>query len=55
MKKLGELGICGVPLPEDVGGLGGDAITWALVIEELGRADPSVAVTVSVATGLAGG
>ena len=55
VKKLGELGICGVPLPEDVGGLGGDAITWALVIEELGRADPSVAVTVSVATGLAGG
>jgi|RhiMetdeSRZDD1v2_1073273.scaffolds.fasta_scaffold06130_17 short-chain 2-methylacyl-CoA dehydrogenase len=55
VKKLGELGICGVPLPEDVGGLGGDAITWALVIEELGRADPSVAVTVSVASGLAGG
>jgi short/branched chain acyl-CoA dehydrogenase len=55
IKKLGELGICGVPLPEDVGGLGADAVTWALVIEELGRADPSVAVTVSVATGLAGG
>ena len=55
VKKLGELGICGVPLPEDVGGLGADAVTWALVIEELGRADPSVAVTVSVATGLAGG
>jgi short/branched chain acyl-CoA dehydrogenase len=55
VKKLGELGICGVPLPEDVGGLGADAVTWALVIEELGRADPSVAVTVSVASGLAGG
>jgi short-chain 2-methylacyl-CoA dehydrogenase len=55
IKKLGELGICGVPLPEDVGGLGANAITWALVIEELGRADPSVAVTVSVASGLAGG
>ena len=55
LKKLGELGICGVPLPDDVGGLGADAVTWALVIEELGRADPSVAVTVSVASGLAGG
>ncbi|HEX5937270.1 MAG TPA: acyl-CoA dehydrogenase family protein [Actinomycetota bacterium] len=55
VKKLGELGICGVPLPDDVGGLGADAVTWALVIEELGRADPSVAVTVSVASGLAGG
>jgi short-chain 2-methylacyl-CoA dehydrogenase len=55
VKKLGELGICGVPLPEEHGGLGADAVTWALVIEELGRADPSVAVTVSVASGLAGG
>jgi short-chain 2-methylacyl-CoA dehydrogenase len=55
VKKLGELGICGVPLPEEYGGLGADAVTWALVIEELGRADPSVAVTVSVASGLAGG
>jgi short-chain 2-methylacyl-CoA dehydrogenase len=55
VKKLGELGICGVPIPEAYGGLGADAVTWALVIEELGRADPSVAVTVSVATGLAGG
>jgi short/branched chain acyl-CoA dehydrogenase len=55
VKKLGQLGICGVPIPEAYGGLGGDAVTWALVIEELGRADPSVAVTVSVATGLAGG
>ncbi len=55
VKKLGELGICGVPLPEEYGGLGADAVTWALVIEELGRADSSVAVTVSVASGLAGG
>jgi short-chain 2-methylacyl-CoA dehydrogenase len=55
VRKLGELGICGVPLPEEVGGLGADAVTWALVIEELGRADASVAVTVSVASGLAGG
>jgi short-chain 2-methylacyl-CoA dehydrogenase len=55
VKKLGELGICGVPIPEAYGGLEADAVTWALVIEELGRADPSVAVTVSVASGLAAG
>jgi alkylation response protein AidB-like acyl-CoA dehydrogenase len=55
VKKLGELGICGVPIPEEYGGLGADAVTWALVIEELGRADASVAVTVSVASGLAAG
>jgi short/branched chain acyl-CoA dehydrogenase len=55
VKKLGEMGICGVPIPEEHGGLGADAVTWALVIEELGRADASVAVTVSVASGLAAG
>jgi len=55
VRKLGELGICGVPIPEEHGGLGADAVTWALVIEELGRADVSVAVTVSVASGLAAG
>jgi short-chain 2-methylacyl-CoA dehydrogenase len=55
VKKLGELGICGVPIPEEHGGLGADAVTWTLVIEELGRADASVAVTVSVASGLAAG
>jgi short/branched chain acyl-CoA dehydrogenase len=55
VRKLGELGICGVPIPEEHGGLGADAVTWALVIEELGRADASVAVTVSVASGLAAG
>jgi short-chain 2-methylacyl-CoA dehydrogenase len=55
VKKLGELGICGVPIPEEHGGLGADAVTWALVIEELGRADASVAVTISVASGLAAG
>jgi butyryl-CoA dehydrogenase len=55
VRKLGELGICGVPIPEEHGGLGADAVTWALVIEELGRADASVAVTISVASGLAAG
>ena len=44
-----------MPLPPDYGGLGADAVTWALVIEELGRVDSSVAVTLSVTSGLAGG
>ena len=55
VKKMGELGLFGVPIPEEFGGLGADALTWALVMEELGRADSSVAVTLSVASGLAGG
>ena len=55
VKKMGELGLFGLPIPQDFGGLGADALTWALVMEELGRADSSVAVTLSVASGLAGG
>jgi len=55
VKKMGELGLFGLPIPQDFGGLGADALTWALVMEELGHADSSVAVTLSVASGLAGG
>jgi short-chain 2-methylacyl-CoA dehydrogenase len=55
VKKMGELGLFGLPIPDEFGGLGVDALTWALVMEELGRADSSVAVTLSVASGLAGG
>jgi len=55
VKKMAELGLFGLPIPQEFGGLGADALTWALVMEELGRADSSVAVTLSVASGLAGG
>jgi butyryl-CoA dehydrogenase len=52
---MGELGFFGLPIPAEHGGLGADAVTWALVMEELGRVDLSVAVTLSVASGLAAG
>jgi alkylation response protein AidB-like acyl-CoA dehydrogenase len=55
VKEMAELGLFGLPIPAEFGGLGADALTWALVMEELGRADTSVAVTLSVASGLAGG
>jgi alkylation response protein AidB-like acyl-CoA dehydrogenase len=55
VKEMAEVGLFGLPIPEEFGGLGADALTWALVMEELGRADTSVAVTLSVASGLAGG
>ncbi len=48
IKKLGELGFMGVNTPEKYGGAGMDAVTYAIVIEELSRVDPSVAVAVSV-------
>ncbi|HEY3294882.1 MAG TPA: acyl-CoA dehydrogenase family protein [bacterium] len=46
--KLGELGFMGVNTPERFGGAGMDAVTYAMVIEELSRVDPSVGVVVSV-------
>jgi short-chain 2-methylacyl-CoA dehydrogenase len=50
--KLGELGLMGVPYPEEYGGGGADTLSYALVIEELARVDSSVAITVAANTSL---
>jgi short/branched chain acyl-CoA dehydrogenase len=42
----------GLPFPEDVGGMGGDFLALCLAIEELGRIDSSVAITLEAAVGL---
>ena len=47
---LGELGLMGVCVPEQHGGAGADFLSYALVLEELARADAGVAVTVAVHT-----
>ena len=51
---LGEMGFLGLTIPEEYGGVGGDYITYALAMEELGRADSSVRGIVSVSNGLVG-
>jgi short-chain 2-methylacyl-CoA dehydrogenase len=50
--KLGELGLMGIPFPEDYGGGGADTLTYALAIEELARIDSSVCITVAAHTSL---
>jgi short-chain 2-methylacyl-CoA dehydrogenase len=50
--KLGELGLMGMPFPEEYGGAGADNLSYALVIEELGRIDSSVCITVAAHTSL---
>ena len=50
--KLGELGLMGIPFPEEYGGGGGDTLTYALAIEELARIDASVCITVAAHTSL---
>ncbi len=48
--KLGDLGLMGVCVPEDLGGAGADFVSYILVLEELSRADAGVGVTVAVHT-----
>jgi short-chain 2-methylacyl-CoA dehydrogenase len=50
--KLAELGLMGMPFPEEYGGAGTDNMSYALAIEELGRIDSSVAITVAAHTSL---
>src|SRR5205807_5549394 len=49
--RLGELGLMGVCVPAEHGGAGADYLAYALVLEELSRADAGVGVTVAVHTG----
>src|SRR5687768_12952444 len=50
--KLGELGLMGIPFPEEYGGGGGDTLAYAIAVEELTRVDSSVAITVCAHTSL---
>src|SRR3954465_2253782 len=45
VRRLGELGLMGIPFPEEYGGGGGDTLAYALAVEELTRVDSSVAIT----------
>jgi alkylation response protein AidB-like acyl-CoA dehydrogenase len=52
--KLAELGFLAAALPAEHGGLGLDHVSYALIVEELGRADSNVRGIVSVSNGLYG-
>jgi alkylation response protein AidB-like acyl-CoA dehydrogenase len=52
--KLAGLGFLAAALPEEHGGMGLDMLSYALVVEELGRADSNVRGVVSVSNGLFG-
>src|SRR3954452_10615984 len=52
VRKMGELGWMGIPFPEEVGGSGGATLQYAIAVEELTRADSSVAITLCAHTSL---
>jgi butyryl-CoA dehydrogenase len=49
---MGELGLFGLPFPAEYGGSAADFTTFCLAVEELGRVDSSMAITLSAGVGL---
>ncbi|MGB4137672.1 MAG: acyl-CoA dehydrogenase family protein [Microbacterium sp.] len=50
--QMGELGLFGLPFPEEVGGQGGDYFALGLALEQLGRVDQSIAITLEAGVSL---
>jgi len=50
--KLGELGLMGIPFPEEYGGGDADTLSYVLAVEELARVDSSVCITMAAHTSL---
>jgi alkylation response protein AidB-like acyl-CoA dehydrogenase len=54
IRNLGELGVMGLPFPEEYGGLGAGTLSFVVALEELARVDSSVAITVAASVSLGG-
>ncbi|MEK4536396.1 acyl-CoA dehydrogenase [Peribacillus sp. FSL K6-1552] len=52
--KMAELGLCGIPWPEEYGGAGADYLSYVIAVEELSRVDASIGTALSAHTSLAG-
>ncbi|MEK3888534.1 acyl-CoA dehydrogenase [Bacillus sp. FSL K6-3431] len=52
-EKMAELGLTGIPWPEEYGGIGSDYLAYCIAIEELSRVCASTGVTLSAHTSLA--
>jgi short-chain 2-methylacyl-CoA dehydrogenase len=50
--QLGELGLMGIPFPQEYGGGAADTLSYALAVEELARVDSSVCITMAAHTSL---
>lgn len=52
VRQMGEMGLFGLPFPEEHGGMGGDFVSLCVAIEELARVDSSVAITLEAGVSL---
>ncbi|MER2091303.1 MAG: acyl-CoA dehydrogenase family protein, partial [Saccharopolyspora rectivirgula] len=52
VRTMGEMGLFGLPIPEEHGGMGGDYFALCLALEELARVDSSVAITLEAGVSL---
>jgi butyryl-CoA dehydrogenase len=55
IRQMGDMGLFGLPFPEEYGGSGGDFLSYCIAIEELGWADASVGITLEAAVSLGAG
>lgn len=51
-KQIGELGLLGIPFPEEYGGSGGDTVSYAIAVEEIGRVCGSTGLSYAAAVSL---
>jgi short/branched chain acyl-CoA dehydrogenase len=52
VSQMADMGLFGLPFPEEFGGMGGDYFALALALEQLGRVDQSVAITLEAGVSL---
>ncbi|CDO02115.1 acyl-CoA dehydrogenase [Oceanobacillus picturae] len=51
-EQMGKLGLLGIPFPEEIGGSGGDTLSYALAVEEIGRVCGSTGLSYAAAVSL---
>jgi short/branched chain acyl-CoA dehydrogenase len=52
VRRMGQMGLFGLPIPEQFGGMGGDYLALCVAIEEIARVDSSLAITLEAGVSL---